>query len=231
MRCPDSAVSHAARILRVLLGGWIVVCAAQALTAQAGPAGSPAVAPGKVSTAAPEWRELIGKFASRSDAVADFEERRYFPFRKDPVVLKGEVRVSARHGLSLAYAEPERRIVIIDDKGVLLREPSGEKLPPADPRASAANDAMLHILRMDFAALEKSFEIDGAHSADEWTLTLVPRAEAVRRSIGTIHVAGDMTSVRQIELRRSPKQHIDIVIAAPRAPAAFSADEMKRFFR
>lgn len=192
-------------------------------------AGQPALP--RISPDAAEWRGLATKFAQQPDALADFEERRQFPFRREPVLLKGEVRVSRQHGLSLSYTAPEPRVVIVDAKGVLVRETAGQKPAPDDPRARAANDAMFHILRLDFSALEKAFELSGAHGADEWLLTLVPRDEAVRRAIGDIHVAGDDVSVRRIELRRSARQHIEVVIARPRERKAFSVEDVKRYFR
>jgi hypothetical protein len=185
----------------------------------------------RITAASADWADLVRQYANKPDGIADFEERRHFPFRKEPIVLKGQVRVSRRHGLSLHYMSPETRTIIFDEKGMLVRDPAGQKSPPPDPRANTANEAMRHILRLDFAALEKSFEITGARGPDEWALTLVPRAEAVRRAIGDIHVAGDATSVRRIELRKSAKQHIDIMMSAAREVGAFSAEEVQRFFR
>ena len=59
----------------------------------------------------------------------------------------------------------------------------------------------------------------------------MPRTEAQRRTIGRITVSGEAAAVRRIELRRSAKQFIEIIIGPPRAPAAFTTDEMKRYFR
>lgn len=184
----------------------------------------------RLAAGAPEWRELTAKFAALTDAVADFEERRTFPFRKEPIVLKGEVRVSRERGLSLHYRSPEERVVLLDEQGTLVRDASGQTLPP-DPRASAGNRAMLNILRLDLAALEREFEVYGRREAHAWSLALVPRAETLRRAIGNIFVVGEGTAVRMIELRRSAKQHIDIAMAAPRSPVTFTADELKRYFR
>ena len=179
---------------------------------------------------APAWRDLVAEFAQQADVHADFEERRFFPIRNDPVVLKGEVRFSAARGLSLHYTAPSERVIVLDEAGVLVRDAAGEQAPP-DPRASAANRALLHVLRLDFAALEKDFEVYGRREASDWSLALVPRDESLRRAIGNIHVRGERAAVRTIELRRSAKQHIDIAIAPPRAAAAFTADEVKRYFR
>ncbi len=185
----------------------------------------------RLAPASPAWSDLIDAFVHNPDIAADFTERRFFPFKKEPVVLKGEVRVSATHGLSLHYTAPEERTVILDAQGVLIRATAGEKAPPADPRGAAANEALLHILRFDFAALDKDFELYGQRDSATWTLALVPRTEALRRSVGRITVAGEAATIRHIEIHRAAKQAIEIIIEPPRPSAAFTIDEVKRFFR
>ena len=185
----------------------------------------------RLAPTAPAWSDLVAAFARNPDVTADFTERRFFPFKKDPVELAGEVRVSGTRGLSLHYTAPEVRTVILDDRGVLVRAPAGEKAAPADPRAAAANDALLHILHFDFVALYKDFELYGQRDGTAWTLALVPRTDTLRRSVGRITVAGEAASIRHIEIRRTARQAIEIIIAPPRPPAAFTAEELKEFFR
>jgi hypothetical protein len=184
----------------------------------------------RVAPDAPEWRELVERFARKPDVTANFEESRVFPFRAEPVVLRGEVRVSGTKGLSLHYTAPQERTIILDADGMLVRETAGQKTTPVDPRANAANEALRHILRLDFAKLAESYELYGRREGEAWSLVLVPRDAGTRRAIGNIHVAGSGETVRQIELRRSAKQHIDITMSEPR-PVTFTAEELKRYFR
>ncbi|MFO1449740.1 MAG: glycosyltransferase [Opitutaceae bacterium] len=177
------------------------------------------------------WDDLAKAFARQPDTAAEFTENRYFPFRKIPVVLTGISRVSVAHGLSLQYLTPSEHLVILDGAGMLLRSDKGDSAPPADPRADAANRALRNVLRFDFAALAGDFELLGRREGDQWTLTLVPRAEDLRRTLGRIRVEGVATVVRRIELRRSALQSVEILIAPPRPPAPFTADELKRYFR
>ncbi len=185
----------------------------------------------RLAAGAAEWRDLVEAFAHNPDTTADFSERRYFSVRKEPVLLKGEVRVSTEHGLSLHYTEPEENTVIIDQAGLLLRGAKGQKSPPADPRARAVNDALLHVLRFDFGALDKSFEVYGKRDGTAWKLVLVPRTDDLRRALGRLSVDGEAAVVRDIEIRRSAKQYIEIELAPPRPPAPFTAEELKRYFR
>lgn len=204
------------------------LCVTLAPAAEPDPLVNPA---NRLPPAAPAWSDLVAAFARQPDTTADFTERRQFPFRNEPVELTGVVRVSADRGLSLHYLAPDERTVILDPRGMLIRARAGEKAPPADPRATAAHEALRHVLRLDFAALEKDFELYGRRDGRNWTLALVPRTKDLQRSIGRITVDGEAAAIRRIELRRSAKQVIEILIAAPRPPAAFTAEELKAYFR
>lgn len=185
----------------------------------------------RLESKAKDWNDLVEAFAHKPDTTADFTEKRYFSVRKEPVTLQGEVRVSNQRGLSLHYTKPEEQTVIIDQAGLLMRGAKGEKTPPADPRARAVNDTLLHVLQLDFAALEKDFDIYGQRDGAAWQLVLVPRAEELKRSLGRLSVKGNATVVQGIEMRRSEKQAVVIEIAAPHPPAPFTAEELKRYFR
>ncbi len=185
----------------------------------------------RLASGAPGWADLVAAFAHKPDVSAEFVEQRFFPFKKEPVSLKGEVRVSTEHGLSLHYTEPEERVVVIDRQGLLLRQPGGEKKAPDDPRGRVVNDALLHILQFDFAALSGSFDLYGQRENAGWTLVLVPRAAELARILGRITVAGVGDSVRHIEIRRSSRQQIEIQIEPPRPAVAFTAEELKKYFR
>ena len=97
----------------------------------------------------------------------------------------------------LAYHHAARleRVVILDEGGVLARDARGREASP-DKRAEGANRALLHVLRMDFPALEKEFEVYGKRGDTGWALALVPRDAGMRRAIGNIHVSGEGTAVR-----------------------------------
>src|SRR4051812_49042634 len=93
----------------------------------------------RIAPEAPAWQDLVKQFEHQPDAIANFVEQRFFPFSKHAVVLKGEVRVSRERGLSLHYTAPEERTVILDQGGMVIREPNGSKSAP-DPRANLANN-------------------------------------------------------------------------------------------
>lgn len=209
-----------------------VLALALALAPAAGAGEAPAlVGPAwRIAPDDPEWRELAARFAQRPEGTAPFFERRVFPFRLAPIELQGESRVAPGRGLSLHYTAPEDRIVILDAQGVLVRDSRGETAAPDDPRAAAANAALVQVLRFDLAALAEHFELYGRRDAGSWTLAFVPRAEEVRRRVGTITVAGRADALERIEIRQSARQYVAIGLGPARV-APFSAAELRRFFR
>ena len=180
----------------------------------------------------PAWRELFAQLAPNKTRQSTFEERRYFPFRKTPVVLRGEIRIVPELGLSLRYLEPEPRILIVDKKGLLMRDDAGqERAAPSDSRAQAATSAMVHVLRFDFDALQKDFEVHGRRDGTRWALAFVPRDPNFANLLGVLTVSGEQNALRTIEMIKSPTQRIEIAIRETQEDVLFTADTIRRFFR
>ncbi|WP_438479903.1 outer membrane lipoprotein carrier protein LolA [Oleiharenicola lentus] len=177
------------------------------------------------------WSDLAQAFAQRPDVMAGFTESRYFPFKENPAVLRGEVRVSRARGLSLNYTSPEQRTVIVDVTGVLLRDKKSTVAAPNDVRAATINRAMMNTLNLNFAALAEDFELSGERKGAAWTLMMRPRDKQVQQAFRQITVSGQGTVVERIELRRSQRQFIEIVMNDSREVAAFSAEDITRYFR
>jgi hypothetical protein len=209
----------------------VLALALLAPLAAAGETESPAGPARRVMPEDPAWRDLAEGVRGRLPVAADFTESRWFSFKKTPTVLKGEVRVSREHGLSLHYLVPEEETVVIDDRGMLVRSAAGDAILPSDPWASAANAALLNALRLDLPALAGAFELYGARTGAAWRLVLVPKDGALRRTLGRISIEGEGACVRRIELRRSTAQRVEILVAPPRTAAAFTGEELRRFFR
>lgn len=220
------------RALGLVAGLVLAGLPLHALAEPPAPAEAPLVAAQNLITPdAADWKDLTEALAHRPDTLADFTERRRFSFKKQAVELTGEVRVSAAHGLSLHYLKPEERIVVLDAQGLRTPGAPGAKAPPADPRMQAANAALLDALRLDLAALTGRFELYGRRTGDTWTIALVPREATLRRAVERITVEGAAAVVNRIEIRHSAKQTIEILLAAPKAIAPFTAEDVAKYFR
>lgn len=178
------------------------------------------------------WESLLNQLRAKGNITATFTENRYFPFKKIPVVLTGEIRLSREHGLSLHYITPDDRLMIVDDRGVLMRLGSGRsKEGPSDPRALAATDALVQVMRFDLPALSKQFAMYAAGDSANWYFAFDPKDEALARTLSRLVVTGQGEQVRRIQMRKSAVQSVEILIGETRENVTFTPDEIKRFFR
>lgn len=181
---------------------------------------------------APPWGALLKQLQSKGNITAAFTENRYFPFKKIPVVLTGEIRLSREHGLSLHYLTPDDRLMIVDDRGVLMRNASGRsKEGPSDPRALAATGALVQVMRFDLLALSQQFAMYAAGDSARWYFAFDPKDETLGRTLSQLIVSGEGGQVRRIQMRKSAVQSVEILIGETRENVTFTADELKRFFR
>ena len=226
---------HVRLLAELLLWRWLRRrrwggAAAALLLAIAGPAGAVRAAPIPDFAHDSGWTALLARLAPVGERAAAFEERRIFPFRRVPLVLTGIARLAPGRGLSLEYLTPRRRIVIADDRGLLVRgESEADRPAPADPRMQAAIGGLSAIFRLDPAELARRFSIEGERSAAGWRLSLVPRDAA--GPFASLAVAGDAAQVREIDLIVSPVQRIEIRLGPPQAATAFTSAELARYFR
>jgi hypothetical protein len=180
----------------------------------------------------PAWRELFTQLAPNKTRQSKFEELRYFPFRKTPTVLRGEIRIVPEIGLSLRYLEPERRLLIVDQKGLLMRDDTGQdRAAPADSRAQAATSALVHVLRFDLKALTKDFDVHGRREGKTWSLGFVPKDPSFANLLGVLTVSGEGPLLQKIEMIKSPTQRIEINVRDTQEDVQFTADTLRRFFR
>jgi hypothetical protein len=178
-----------------------------------------------------QWRPLIDALAAKGAVQAPFTERRFFPFRREPMVLKGVLRISPDRGLSLQYTDPEASVLIADPSGLFLRTSDGRTRElPSGSRETGAIASLLPIMRFDLAALYPRFAIRARRTGPDWVFEFTPHDSDVAGSLGTISVGGTGSDVRHLEFKRSSSQRIEIEVGETRTGVLFSPDEVKRFF-
>lgn len=179
-----------------------------------------------------DWLPLFAELGAKRVVASTFIEHRWFPFKKIPVELKGVMRLSPGLGISLGYTEPEARVIVIDDKGLLLREANGRQREiPVDPSTPGASTALLPILNFDWRQLDHSFLVYAARSGSDWRLDFVPRDPQLANMLGRITALGDGNVMRQLEFRRSAMQRVEIFIGETKLGVELTPEEKRRFFR
>jgi hypothetical protein len=193
-------------------------------------------APGPADTLAPgalgEWKPLVDSLSAKGAIEASFTESRHFPFRKEPTVLQGVLRISPERGLSLEYTGPEPSVMIADAQGLVLRDARGRSREmAAGSREAGAVASLLPIMRFDLAALFPRFTVRARRTDAGWEFEFTPRDPDAAGSLGVITVAGGGTDVRHLAFRRSASQAVDIAVGDTRTGVTFTAAELARFFR
>jgi hypothetical protein len=207
------------------LGLSLLLLSCATLRADVGVALTPELAGG-------EWKPLLSALAAKGALQASFTELRFFPFRRDPTILKGTLRVSPDRGLSLQYVDPEASVLVADSSGILLKDAAGHGSPmPADSRQAGAIASLLPIMRFDLAALFPRFDIRAERLGDDWRFEFKPRDPAAASALGTITVVGTKDDVRHLEFKRSERQRIEIEVEGPRSGLVFTPAELRDFFR
>lgn len=178
------------------------------------------------------WPALFASLRAQAPLQASFEETRYFPFKKTPAVLRGDIRFHPERGLSLHYTSPEDRLLVLDAAGGVLADAKGRRRElPSDPRAQGATNALLHVLRFDLDELSKNFVIDGTRDGPGWRLAFTPRPGPLASVLDPVIVTGLGSAVLTLELRKSDSQRIEIRIGETHARVTFTGEELARFFR
>lgn len=203
----------------------LLILSSAALRADVGVALTPQLAAG-------EWKPLLTALAAKGALRASFTELRFFPFRRDPTVLSGTLRISPDRGLSLQYEKPEASVLVADSSGILLRDSAGSSSPmPADSRQAGAISSLLPIMRFDLASLFPRFDIRAERTGDDWRFEFSPRDPATASALGKITVVGTKEDVRHLEFKHSERQRIEIEVEGTRSGVVFTPAELRDFFR
>ncbi len=215
---------------RVTRAGALMLAILGLLTAASGATPNPTEL--RAGGGDPRFHDLFQVLAGQGSVRSSFTENRWFPFRRVPVVLHGEMRFSRDWGLSLHYARPEERTLVADRQGLVLRDGAGRsRTIRPDESTPDIGGTLVPILRFDEADLYQRFRVFGAWAGESWRLEFLPRSAAVARWVGKISVEGRGRTVLRIEFRRSANQRIEIEIDSTATGVVFGPAERQRFFR
>jgi hypothetical protein len=182
--------------------------------------------------AAGEWRPLVTSLATKGPIQATFTELRYFPFRREPMVLHGVLRTSPEKGVSLQYIDPVANVLVADTAGLIIRDQSGRSREiSATSREGGAIASLLPIMRFDLPALFPRFVIRVRKSDIGWQFAFTPRDSDAATSLGAITIAGAGNDVSHLEFKRSDSQRVEIEVGKTQTGVVFTPAEQAKYFR
>lgn len=176
------------------------------------------------------WQSRIASLAAPATLSAPFTESRFTPLKKRPVRIEGTVRIARDRGLSLAYAQPRAPVVILDERGLLLRHADGRE--QSSPPQAESDLRLLHALfAFDLATLEKSYELTPSESPDgTWSLVFT-RLAGIDVSYRELTLRGEADRLTGITLLKTEKLKTEITLAPPQRDPVFTPEEIARYFR
>jgi len=176
------------------------------------------------------WQTRIAALAAPSTLSASFTESRFTPLKKRPIRIEGIVRIARERGLSLAYAQPRAPVVILDERGLLLRHADGRD-QSAPPEAETDLRLLHALFAFDLPTLEKSYALTPSESPDgTWSLTFTRRPD-VNASYRELTLRGEAHRLTNIRLLKTENLKTEIDLAPPQIDPVFTPEEIARYFR
>ncbi len=171
------------------------------------PLSANASAPEPVTTAlAPATRALIVSLGQPAPARTAFAEARFLRVLDRPLVISGELAWLGGDQLQRRVDKPRLETASIADGEVTVQR-VGKRARHFSlhraPQLQVLLDSFVGLLSGDPARLVQAFTIQRSGTAAQWTLSLVPRDEAVAGSVVGIEVDGVGKRSRCMRIRQA----------------------------
>ena len=147
-------------------------------------------------------RQVFHRLEHDKTEIFPFTEVRTFAISKNPLRQTGVLRTGKDLGLSLSYESAKPHIIIVDDKGLIDRQPGGSERQVAiadHPELAALTDLYLNLLRGNAEKLFDYADVYFTGTAQSWTMGLVPHDATVAKRAGKVVISGGNHYVSRLE--------------------------------
>lgn len=179
-------------------------------------------------------RNVFTRLAEADTAIIPFVEQRRMGIFKKPVELSGTMRYSRKAGLSIAYEQPKPRVLIIDDVGLIERQPDGRerRLAVTDrPELAVLTEIYLNLLRGKPAGLFSASEVYFMGNASGWQIGLIPRDASLRKHTGRVLIGGSNREIAQISNLLENGDRRTLRLSKSEIDAKFNSSIIQSYFR
>ncbi len=147
-------------------------------------------------------RKVFHRLAHDRTESMPFVESRVFAISKTPLRQSGTMRSSKENGLSLSYESAKPHVIIVDDKGLIDRQPGGHErqVTVADhPELGALTDLYLNLLRGNVDKLFAYADVYFTGDDRNWQMGLSPHDPALAKRVGRVVIGGGGRDIQRIE--------------------------------
>lgn len=179
-------------------------------------------------------KKTFARLAHDDAETIPFTESRLFAISKAPVRQTGTLRSSKTLGLSLAYDGARPHVIVIDDHGLIDRQPGGRErqISVADhPELGQFTDLYLNLMRGNAARLFDYADVYFSGVPRNWQLGLLPHDEAVAKRTGRVVISGDGRHILRIENQLPGGNARTMEFGRVERNAHFTPEQAQEFFR
>lgn len=146
--------------------------------------------------------QLAAQLGKPTVVRGEFVQEKHLRSLPQPLVSKGHFVLARQHGLLWLLQTPLKQDYRIDDQGIARRDASGWQELPQRSASAQQNRLFLAVLEGDSSGLQRDFELALSGEANDWKLTLTPRAILLKQIFDSIEIAGGEL-VQRIELHEA----------------------------
>lgn len=179
-------------------------------------------------------QELLLRFSALAGLSAKFRESKHITLLVKPLVNEGRIYFAAPRLFARHTDKPEKSVLVIREKQLLLIDPSGTSTLNLNnrPVLRLIVDTFSQVLSGDRAALERTYSIGFEGSAsDRWKIVLTPRVPVLSRILKEVRLQGRETVVKSLKVSETNGDFSLTEFFEVELSRRFSQRERERFFQ
>jgi hypothetical protein len=149
--------------------------------------------------------QLMQSLATTRSGHASFVEKKFIAILDKPVESSGELFYTAPDRLEKRILQPKAESMVLD-KDKLIVEQRGKKHVlslQSYPEIAAFIDSIRGTLAGDRKALERSYKLDMAGTQQNWSLSLLPLADKMKKVVTSIDINGSGNTLETIKIKQA----------------------------
>jgi hypothetical protein len=149
--------------------------------------------------------QLMQSLATTQTGHASFVEKKFIAILDKPVESSGELFYTAPDRLEKRILQPKAESMVLD-KDKLIVEQRGKKHVlslQSYPEIAAFIDSIRGTLAGDRKALERSYKLDMAGTQQNWSLSLLPLADKMKKVVTSIDINGSGNTLETIKIKQA----------------------------
>ena len=179
-------------------------------------------------------RKVFHRLGHDNAESMPFAEVRTFAISKNPLRQTGQLRSSKEHGLSLSYESAKPHVIVVDDKGLIDRQPDGRErqVTVADhPEVATLTDLYLNLLRGNAEQLFKYADVYFSGTAQSWQMGLVSHDPALAKRVGRVVVSGAGRDIAELKNLLPNGEYRTLEFGHVTRNPKYSSEEVQKYFR